>query len=153
MRKHPDGTLYPDHGVFRKWPLASEDEVKEHLAAVKKAHVAESKLAPVVAESNEVKELKAEIARLKGEPKPKVEEKAEEPTKDPDACDSLEEAIAVVNTMTAEECNVYAERLGMPMFGARVRIADKRKAIVDKMQEIAAESDAASGSGEAGDGE
>lgn len=156
MRKSPDGTMYPDRGAFKKWPLASEEEISDHMAIIKaRAEAAESMEGEKAEDSGEVKALKAKIKELETrKEKPELGPTAQGndddgDEKDPDACKSLEEAIAMVRTLTANECDAYAERLDMPVFGSRVRVGDKQDAIIARMEELAA----GEGSGEENDGE
>lgn len=119
MRKHPDGTLYPDVAPFsHKWDLATNEEVRAHLDTIEGNKAGPGKSKKVVKDSD---------AGL-GE-------------KNPDACDSFEEAVAVVETFTANECDAYAAKLDMEPFGSRVKVADKKASIIRRMTEIAAADD------------
>jgi hypothetical protein len=120
LRKHPDGTMYPDVAPFsHKWPLATDEEAKEHFAKIAKRNGEE-----------EPKEEPQDVADDMGD--------AGLGEKDPDSCESLEEAVAMVNTLTANECDAYAAKLGMEPFTARTKVAAKKEAIIKKMEEIAA---------------
>jgi len=151
MRQHPDGSLYPDVPPFNnKWPLASDEDVSIYMESLASTNDELEEVPAAIPVSNthneELARLKAELAQTKAELSdakktaagaiPQTTPAADEPV-DPDGCETLEDAIAMVQGMTAVQCDEYANRLGIEPFASRLAVQKKRDAIITKMQEMA----------------